>query len=104
MDNSISNAASVASVRVLNKIVLHPDQIDVLGIDENLFNARTIDYFRAIESLYRDKADINETSIYERMTKDGKESDFGIIVLQFQRWQRRHFRCYSGYERRAPFI
>ena len=79
MDNSISNAASVASVRVLNKIVLHPDQIDVLGIDENLFNARTIDYFRAIESLYRDKADINETSIYERMTKDGKESDFGII-------------------------
>lgn len=79
MDNSISNAASVASVRVLNKIVLHPDQIDVLGIDESLFNARTIDYFRAIESLYRDKADINETSIYERMTKDGKESDFGII-------------------------
>lgn len=79
MDNSISNAASVASVRVLNKIVLHPDQIDVLGIDESLFNARTVDYFRAIESLYRDKADINETSIYERMTKDGKESDFGII-------------------------
>lgn len=79
MDNSISNAASVASVRVLNKVVLHPDQIDVLGIDESLFNARTIDYFRAIESLYRDKADINETSIYERMTKDGKESDFGII-------------------------
>ena len=79
MDNSISNAASVASVRVLNKIVLHPEQIDVLGIDENLFNAKTVDYFRAIESLYRDKADINETSIYERMTKDGKESDLGII-------------------------
>lgn len=79
MDNSISNAASIASIRVLNKIVHDPTQIDKLGLDSKLFNLKTVDYFNAIESLYRDRAEISETSVFQRMTRDGADGDLGVI-------------------------